>query len=78
MTRSRGTVLELVMSEPQPLKGIEVHEVEATAHVHEGFGETCHPDQWVDYEGKPSRLGDVIWVICLIKSDWGLRPAKVF
>jgi hypothetical protein len=72
------TALELVTSMPQPLKGIKVPEVEATSPVHEGFGESCHPDQRVDYEGKPPHLGDAVQMIYSIKSDWGLRPAKVF
>jgi hypothetical protein len=45
--------LELVLGEPQPLKAIEVHEVEVAALVHEGLGESGCPDQRVDYEGKP-------------------------
>jgi hypothetical protein len=50
----------LVTSEPKFLKGIEVNEVEIVAPVHESFGEPCCPDEWVDYEGKPSRLGDAV------------------
>jgi hypothetical protein len=45
--------LELVLSEPQPLKGIEVHEVEDAAPVHEGLGETGCPNQRLNDEGKP-------------------------
>jgi hypothetical protein len=70
--------LELVTSRPQPLEGIKVQEVEATAPVDEGFGESGCPDQWVDYEGKPPQLGGTIQVVCLIKSDRGLGPVKVF
>jgi hypothetical protein len=36
--------LELVMDKPHPLKGLEVHEVEATASIHEGLSEPGHPD----------------------------------
>jgi hypothetical protein len=56
---------------------IELHEVEATAPIHESFGEPSHPDQRVDYEGKPSRLGYIVRVIRLIKSDWGLELVMV-
>jgi hypothetical protein len=66
---------ELVASKPQPLKGIEVHEVEATAPIHEGLGESGCADQWVDYEGKPPQLRDAIRMVRSVKSDRGLRPA---
>jgi hypothetical protein len=45
--------LELVMGKPQPLKDIEVHEVEVAASIHEGLSELGHPNQQVDNEGKP-------------------------
>jgi hypothetical protein len=52
--------LELIPGKPQPVKGVEVHEVEPTVDIHESFGEPGHPDQWVDYEGKPSSLRNTI------------------
>jgi hypothetical protein len=55
--------LELVTGEPQPLKGVEVHEVEAAASFHEGLSEPGRPDQWVDNEGKPPQLGNAIRVV---------------
>jgi hypothetical protein len=36
--------LELIPSEPQPFDGVEVYEVEDTAPVHEGLGESGHLD----------------------------------
>jgi hypothetical protein len=69
--------LEWIPSESQPLEGVEVHEVETAAPIHEGFGELGRPDQWINYEGKPSRLGDTIWVVRPIESDWGHGLAKV-
>jgi hypothetical protein len=45
--------------------------------IHESFSEPGRPGQWVNFEWKPSRLGDTIRVIHPIKSDWGLGPAKV-
>jgi hypothetical protein len=71
------TDLELIPGKSQSIKGVEVHEVEAAAPIHEGFGEPGRPDQRINYEGKPFGLGDTIWVIHLIKSDRGLRPMKV-
>jgi hypothetical protein len=65
------------MDKPHPLKGLEVHEVEATASIHAGLSEPGHPDQWVDNEGKPPRLGDAIRVVHSVKSDRGLGPAQV-
>jgi hypothetical protein len=66
--------LELVTGKPQPLKGVEVYEVEAATPIHEGLSEPRHPDQWVNIDGKPSRLRDAIWVVHSVKSDRGLRP----
>jgi hypothetical protein len=45
--------LELVLGESQSLKGVEVHEVEATTHIHEYFGQLGHSDQRVNDKGKP-------------------------
>jgi hypothetical protein len=42
--------------QPQPFEGVKVHEVEATASIHEGLGKSRRPDQRVDHEGKPPRL----------------------
>jgi hypothetical protein len=36
--------LELVPGKAQSFKGVEVHEIEVTAAIHEGFGESGHPD----------------------------------
>jgi hypothetical protein len=69
--------LELVLGKAQHLKGIEVHEVEAAAPVHEGIGEPCCTDQRVNDEGKPPWLGDAIRVIRSVESDRRFRPAQV-
>jgi hypothetical protein len=45
--------LKLVTDKPHPLKGVDVHEVEATASIYEGLSESGHPDQRVNNEGKP-------------------------
>jgi hypothetical protein len=54
--------LELVSSEPQPLKRVKVHMVEATATIHEGFGEvdgggSFHPWPCVNVVGSTLRRG---------------------
>jgi hypothetical protein len=43
--------LELVLDEPQSLKGVKVYEVEATAPIHEGLSEPGCPNQRVNNEG---------------------------
>jgi hypothetical protein len=53
----------------QPLVGVEVHEVEATASIHEGLSEPGHPDQRINYEGEPSRLRGSIQVITVLTSQ---------
>jgi hypothetical protein len=65
------------MGKLQPLKGVEVHVVETAVSIHEGLTEPGHPDQRVDNEGKPARLGDAIRVVCSVKSDRGLGPAQL-
>jgi hypothetical protein len=69
--------LELVPGEPRPLKGVKVHEIKATAPIHEGITESGCPNKWVDNEGGPSRLRDAIWVVRLVKIVWGFGPAEV-
>jgi hypothetical protein len=70
--------LELVPSEPQCLKSVEVHEVEAAAPIHESLSEPGCPNQRVDNEGKPPSLRDAVRVVHLVKSDRGFRPMQVF
>jgi hypothetical protein len=69
--------MELTLGESQSLKGVEVHEVEATTPIHECFGEPGRPDQWVDDKEKPPWLGDSIQVVCPVESDWRFRLAQV-
>jgi hypothetical protein len=59
--------LELISGKSQSVEGVEVHEVEAAAPIHEGFGEPGHPDQQIDYEEKPSRHGDTVQGVYLSK-----------
>jgi hypothetical protein len=65
------------MGESRSLKGVEVPEVEATAPIHECFGELGHPDEWVNNKGKPPWLEDAILIIHPVKIDWGFGPAQV-
>jgi hypothetical protein len=61
--------LELVTGKPQPLKGVEVHEVEAAASIHEGLSEPGRPDQRVNNEGKPPQL----WML----SRWSIQSKVI-
>jgi hypothetical protein len=45
---------------PQSFEDVKVHEIEATAPVHEGLGELGCPDQRVNDEGKSPWLEDAI------------------
>jgi hypothetical protein len=69
--------LKLILGEPQSLKGVEVHEVEVVAPVHEGLSELGCPNQWVDNEEKPPWLRDAARVVHLVKSDQGFKLAQV-
>ena len=44
-----------------------VHDVEATASIHQHFGEPLRPDDWVDHEQISSWLWDAFWVVGPIK-----------
>jgi hypothetical protein len=68
---------ELVPCEPQPIKGVEVPEVEATASIHGGLSEPGCPDQRVNNERKHSWLRDAIQVACPVKIDQGFGPVQV-
>jgi hypothetical protein len=37
--------LELIPSKAQPIKDVEVHEVEVTGPIHQSFSEPGHPNQ---------------------------------
>jgi hypothetical protein len=61
--------LELVTGKPQPLKGVEVHEVEAAAPIHEGLNELGHPDRQIDNEGNLPSFG--------MLSKWSVRSKVI-
>jgi hypothetical protein len=69
--------LNLVLGKPQSLKGIEVHDIEVAARIHEGLGELGCPNQRVGDEGKPLWLRYSIWVVHLVESDQRSGPAQV-
>jgi hypothetical protein len=65
--------LELVLGKPHPLKGVEVHEVEAAAPIHEGFGEPGRPNQRVDFPPPSNRC--LLPLSCLYEhiSRWWIQ-----
>ena len=60
---------ELVQSDPHELQGVGVHDVEATASVHEHLGEAGVADDGVDNERVSSRMRDVIGVVLAVKGN---------
>jgi hypothetical protein len=73
---------ELVIGKPSPLKGVEVHELEVVASVHEGLSEPGRPDQRVNNEGKPP----LSWLMTRFESrgahecgeQWNARKMRVY
>ena len=53
-----------------------VHDVEATASVHQNFGEALWADDRVDDKRIPSRMWDGIWMVGPIEGYGGLRPSE--
>jgi hypothetical protein len=51
------TTLELIRAKSQSVKGVEVHEVEATIPIHKCFGEPSLLDQWITTRGNLPGLG---------------------
>jgi hypothetical protein len=60
----------------QKVEGLDVNNVENVASVYEHLGEACVGDDGIDDEWVDSRIGDVIWVVIIIKSNGHLRPVK--
>ena len=53
-----------------------LHDVEATASIHQYLGEPLHADDRVNHERISPWLGDALRVVGLIKGYGGLRPPK--
>ena len=69
--------VELVQSDPHELQGVDVHDVEAAASVHEHLGEAGVADDGVDNKRIPSRVRDVVGVVLTAKGNGVLRPVEV-
>jgi hypothetical protein len=60
---------ELGSTDLHGVKGFSVHDVEATASVHQYLGEPRVADDGIDNQRILARLRDAIWVVITIKSD---------
>ena len=58
------------------IKSFSIHDIEATASIHQHLGEPLRADDLVDHERVSSRLRDAFWVVGPIKGDGGLRPSE--
>jgi hypothetical protein len=60
----------------QKVEGLGINDVETAASVHVHLGEACVGDDGIDDEWVDSRIGDVVWVVIMVKSDGHLGPIK--
>ena len=60
----------------QSVERLDVHDVEATASIHQYLGEVFHTDDRVDHEWISPRLWDALRVVGPIKGYGGLRPSE--
>ena len=80
---SRHDAVETCLGRPNAQSidahGVErfcVHDVEATASIHQHLGEVLLVDNGVNDEQVASWSGNMGWMVPLIKSDQRFRPAK--
>jgi hypothetical protein len=60
----------------QKVEGLGIDNVKTTAVIHEHLGEACVGDDGIDNKWVDPRIGDVVWVVIIVKSDSHLRPVK--
>jgi hypothetical protein len=60
----------------QKVEGLGIDDVEATATVHEYFGEARVGDDGINDESVDSRIGDIVWMVITVESDGHLGPVK--
>ena len=60
-----------------PFQCFSIQYVQATATIHQDFGQSSAFDNWVDHQGLPPRGGNVRRVIGLVECDGSLRPLQV-
>ena len=72
----RSSRLDARSVDAHGVKRFGVHDVEATASIHQYLSEPLHADDWVDHEWISSRLWDAFWVVSSIKGYGRLRPLE--
>jgi hypothetical protein len=60
----------------QKVEGLGIDDVKTTAAIHEHLGDACIGDDGIDNKWVDPRIGDVVWVVIMVKSDGHLRPVK--
>jgi hypothetical protein len=60
----------------QKVEGLGIDDVKTTAAIHEHLDEACVGNDGIDNKWVDPRIGDVVWVVIMVKSDGHLRPVK--
>ena len=60
-----------------PFQRLCIQYIQATATIHQDFGQSSTFDNWVDHQSLPPRGGYVRWVIGLVECDGSLRPLQI-
>jgi hypothetical protein len=68
--------LEVRPHDPQKVKGMGIDDVEVAAAIHEHLGEACVGNNGIDNKRVDPRIGDIVWVVIMVKSDGHLGPVK--
>ena len=64
-THVAGT--ESVHQNAHPFQRLYIQHIQATATIHQDFGQSRGFDNWVDHQSLPPRGGNVRWVIGLVE-----------
>jgi hypothetical protein len=63
-------------ADPHGVKGLGVHDVEATTSIHEHLGEPRVADDRIDNKRVSARLWNMIWVVIIVEGDGRPRPVE--
>jgi hypothetical protein len=67
---------ELGLTDPYGIKGFDIHDVEATASIHQYLGESCVVDDGVNNKQISAWLRDAIWMVVVVESDGRSGPVE--
>lgn len=59
--------MEAGWGDPHLFQGFGEDDVEANASVHQDVWEAIAPDDRIHHQGKLARVGDMVWVVVLLK-----------